>query len=107
MRRRGQDETDEELEGEGELVGAAADGDLGSLLSGVQEAAGNHALASLVAQVEAGDDARRGAAARPAGDQEGETERERKGAATGRPTWRCQRLRPRRRTRRRSGSRAS
>jgi hypothetical protein len=81
MRRRGQDETDEELEGEGELVGATAGDDLGSILSGVQDGAGNHALASLVAEVEAGDRPAEALLPGQGNAQEDETERERKGAA--------------------------
>jgi hypothetical protein len=53
MRRR-TDEAEEEQEQEGEQ-GAPVSGDLGSILMGVQDSAGNAALAGLVAQVEAGE----------------------------------------------------
>jgi hypothetical protein len=52
MRRR-TGEADEEQEAEGEEL-APVNGDLGAILMGVQDSAGNAALAGLVAQVEAG-----------------------------------------------------
>src|SRR3954468_21405541 len=52
MRRR-TGETDEELEQDAEERAPAA-GDLGAILMGVQDSAGNAALAGLVAQVESG-----------------------------------------------------
>ena len=53
MRRR-TGELEEEQEGEGEEL-APVSGDLGAILMGVQDSAGNAALAGLVAQVEAGE----------------------------------------------------
>ena len=55
MRRR-KGENDEELEGEADDLVPGAGGDLGSILLGVQEGAGNHALASMIAQVETGEE---------------------------------------------------
>ncbi|HET7426655.1 MAG TPA: hypothetical protein VFJ50_06415, partial [Gemmatimonadales bacterium] len=52
MRRR-TGETEEELENEAE-EGPPVNGDLGAILMGVQDSAGNAALAGLVAQVESG-----------------------------------------------------
>src|SRR5829696_3985838 len=52
MRRR-TGEVDEEVEGEAEER-APAEGDLGAILMGVQDSAGNAALAGLLAQVESG-----------------------------------------------------
>src|SRR5215204_1794637 len=46
-------ELEEEQEGEGEEL-APVNGDLGAILMGVQDSAGNAALAGLVAQVESG-----------------------------------------------------
>ena len=54
MRRRNGD-TDEELEEGSEELAPGANGDLGSLLLGVQEGAGNAALASMLGQIEAGE----------------------------------------------------
>jgi hypothetical protein len=53
MRRRDGD-TDEELEERAEELAPGASGDLGSVLMGVQEGAGNAALASMLSQVESG-----------------------------------------------------
>src|SRR5829696_4887908 len=47
-------ELEEEQEGEGEEL-APVNGDLGAILMGVQDSAGNAALAGLLAQVEAGE----------------------------------------------------
>ena len=54
MRRRNGD-TDEELEEGAERLAPGANGDLGAILLGVQEGAGNAALASMVGQIEAGE----------------------------------------------------
>src|SRR5687768_10740822 len=54
MRRRA-GELDEEQEGQEEEERAPAAGDLGAILMGMQDSAGNAALAGLVAQVEAGE----------------------------------------------------
>jgi hypothetical protein len=54
VRRRGDGDTDEELEGGQEELAASANGDLGSVLMGVQEGAGNAALASMLSQIESG-----------------------------------------------------
>jgi len=53
MRRR-TGEAEEEQEQEGEEL-APVSGDLGAILMGVQDSAGNAALAGLVAQVESGE----------------------------------------------------
>jgi hypothetical protein len=76
MRRR-TGEAEEEQEQEAEGV-APVDGDLGAILMGVQDSAGNAALAGLVAQVESGEVAPE--ALMPGGAEPAEdAERERKG----------------------------
>ena len=55
MRRRNGDSEDEHDEEAAELDAGPAGGDLGSILLGVQEGAGNAALASMLAQVEGGE----------------------------------------------------
>src|SRR4051812_14313936 len=75
MRRR-TGETDEELEQDAEERPPAA-GDLGAILMGVQDSAGNAALAGLVAQVEAGQVAPE--ALLPGGAPDKDAQRERKG----------------------------
>ena len=75
MRRR-TGELEDEQEQEGEERPPAA-GDLGAVLMGVQDSAGNAALAELVAQVEAGEVPPE--ALLPGGTEEKDTERERKG----------------------------
>src|SRR5215210_6792807 len=75
MRRRA-DETDEELEGAGEERAPATE-DLGAVLMGVQDSAGNAALAGLLAQVESG--AVPAEALLPGGAPDKDAERERKG----------------------------
>jgi hypothetical protein len=75
--RAGEEEEDQEQEGQ-EL--AAVNGDLGAILMGVQDSAGNAALAGLVAQIESGEVAPE--ALLPGGRSdvaEKEAERERKG----------------------------
>jgi len=52
--RRRDGDTEEELEGQEDELAPGAGGDLGSILMGVQEGAGNAALASMLAQVESG-----------------------------------------------------
>ena len=72
-------ELEEEQEGEGEEL-APVSGDLGAILMGVQDSAGNAALAGLVAQVEAGQvppEALLEGGGKPSKD----AERERKGIA--------------------------
>ncbi len=54
MRRR-DGETDEELEQDGEELAPGVSGDIGTLLMNVQGGAGNAALASMIGQVEAGE----------------------------------------------------
>ena len=75
MRRR-TGELEEEQEQEGEERPPAT-GDLGAILMGVQDSAGNAALAGLVAQVEAGEVAPE--ALMPGGTEHKDAERERKG----------------------------
>jgi hypothetical protein len=75
MRRR-TGELEEEQENEAEEVAPAA-GDLGAVLMGVQDSAGNAALAGLVAQVEAGEVPPE--ALLPGGKPDKDAERERKG----------------------------
>jgi hypothetical protein len=76
MRRR-TGEAEEEQEQEGDEV-APVEGDLGAILMGVQDSAGNAALAGLVAQVESGEVAPE--ALLPGGaEPDEEAERERKG----------------------------
>ena len=76
MRRR-TGETDEELENEAEET-APPNGDLGAILMGVQDSAGNAALAGLVAQVESGQVPPE-ALLPGGGPQEKDAERERQG----------------------------
>ena len=47
-------DTEEDQEQEGEELAPGANGDLGSILMGVQEGAGNAALASMMSQIESG-----------------------------------------------------
>src|SRR5215211_261278 len=75
MRRR-TGELEEEQEQEGEERPPAT-GDLGAILMGVQDSAGNAALAGLVAQVEAGEVAPE--ALMPGGTEHKDADRERKG----------------------------
>ena len=75
MRRR-TGETDEELEGEAEEL-APVEGDLGAILMGVQDSAGNAALAGLVAQVESGQVPPESLL--PGGKPDKDAERERRG----------------------------
>jgi hypothetical protein len=76
MRRR-TGEAEEEQEQEGEEV-APVDGDLGAILMGVQDSAGNAALAGLVAQVESGE-VKPEALLPGGGEPKEDAERERKG----------------------------
>src|SRR5512145_387280 len=75
MRRR-TDEAEEDQEQEGEEL-APSTGDLGAILMGVQDSAGNAALAGLVAQVEAGEVPPE--ALLPGGTPDKDAERERRG----------------------------
>src|SRR5215204_1061247 len=72
-------ELEEEQEGEGEEL-APVNGDLGAILMGVQDSAGNAALAGLVAQVEAGQVPPE-ALLEGGGKPDKDAERERKGIA--------------------------
>ena len=84
MRRR-TGETDEELENETE-EGPPVSGDLGAVLMGVQDTAGNAALAGLVAQVESGQVAPESLLP-GGGPPDKDAERERRGIQDRATTW--------------------